>query len=567
MRNFRNSEIFKRVVPFTLAAVVLAGTVLGLFGMIFAYAASERNNDVITLGRSNVTFYEYVVGQDRGPLVKSKNLQLNDETYDVYIVLAVNAQAVGVEPDNMDAGGVTEKITVRLEEPTEDGTEGGDFVTSRSGKFENLSFAGDRETDDKGRIFVTYRLRNVSIQSHKNGEARLGINVQYQTNEGGDPVSVSLWEKYRLSNVDTGGSSGSGIGDDDDDDDGGYRNNNPTSDDDDTEVLTTPKMIVTGFDIPPVVNPGEEFQVTVTFMNNSKKKDMENVSMTLTPSDGVAIKNGVNKRHYVKIPRRASTSETFTLKASKELKAEALNMTVKFDYQYEQDNAYKDGSSEEVLSILAIPKEEEEDTSGTEGSISSFEILSIVPPDSLYPNEDGYVTVKVINKDHQYDASNVQLTIVGEGLVNSGNTEYHGALTHSTQAEIEMAIQFTEPGAHTLQAIVTYEDSVGKDEKGKPKVRINDLTKDFTVTVQESPDMGMDMGMGDMMGIGGADMGGMEFDENGMPVGGEGMEAPWYQNPVILGCAGGGVLVVAVVAVLLIRRARKKKAGDDDEDL
>ena len=328
-------------------------------------------------------------------------------------------------------------------------------------------------------------------------------------------------------------------------------------------------MIVTGFDIPPVVNPGEEFQVTITFMNNSKIKNMENISMTLTPSDGVAIKNGVNKRHYVKIPHRSSTSETFTLKASKELKAEALSMTVKFDYQYKVGNAYKDGSSEEVLSILAIPKEEEkeEDTSGTEGSISSFEILSIVPPDSLYPNEDGYVTVKVINKDHQYDASNVQLTVVGDGLVNSGNTEYHGALTHSTQAEIEMAIQFTEAGTYTLQAIVTYEDSVGKDESGKPKVRINDLTKDFTVTVQESPDMGMDMGMGDMTGMGGADMGGMVFDENGMPAGGEAAAAPWYQNPVILSCAGGGVLVVAVVAVLLIRRAKKKKAGDDDEDL
>ena len=127
-----------------------------------------------------------------------------------------------------------------------------------------------------------------------------------------------------------------------------------------------------------------------------------------------------------------------------------------------------------------------------------------------------------------------------------------------------MALQFAEAGTYSLQAIVTYEDSVGKDDSGKPKVRINDLTKDFTVTVQESPDMGMDMGMGDMMG-----MGGMELDENGMPVGGEGMEmpAPWYKNPVILGCSGGGLVIVAVVVILLVRRARKKKAGEDDEDI
>lgn len=563
MRNFRNSEIFKRVVPFTLAAVVLAGTVLGLFGMIFAYAAETNKNSAVSWDTKDIVFRDHINGDELGDYVSRGNLKLNT-SYDLYVILNVDLSKIE-EPEEKTIEKIASGLEVELNGPTDenDRPATGDFSPINTSKFQLDRSRIENDNEITGsKVSLPYRMKNVQITGHNNsGYAQLDVVVQYKDNGGKSQNEPLTPTRFRVAEPGSGGIS------DDDEDDPPIRNNNPTSDDDDTEVLTTPKMIVTGFDIPPVVNPGEEFQVTVTFMNNSKKKDMENVSMTLTPSDGVAIKNGVNKRHYVKIPRRASTSETFTLKASKELKAEALNMTVKFDYQYEQDNAYKDGSSEEVLSILAIPKEEEEDTSGTEGSISSFEILSIVPPDSLYPNEDGYVTVKVINKDHQYDASNVQLTIVGEGLVNSGNTEYHGALTHSTQAEIEMAIQFTEPGAHTLQAIVTYEDSVGKDEKGKPKVRINDLTKDFTVTVQESPDMGMDMGMGDMMGIGGADMGGMEFDENGMPVGGEGMEAPWYQNPVILGCAGGGVLVVAVVAVLLIRRARKKKAGDDDEDL
>lgn len=554
MRNFRNSEIFKRVVPFTLAAIVLAGTVLGFFGMIFAYAASKA----VTLDfANNVIFRKHTSGNKEGEEVEHNNLELG-KLYDVEIVLSVDA--------NVAKEG-TDSIVVTLDERAsdkEDAASGGIFTCRTTNK--KFTYDGDIETDNDGRVLTQYHLKSVEATKDGGGKARLNIHIEYPKNGGlEEPVKIDLWNEYSLSNVDTS----SPRDDDIDDDDTGYRNTSATTSDDDTETLTTPKMIVTGFDIPPVVNPGEEFQVTITFMNNSKIKNMENISMTLTPSDGVAIKNGVNKRHYVKIPHRSSTSETFTLKASKELKAEALSMTVKFDYQYKVGNAYKDGSSEEVLSILAIPKEEEkeEDTSGTEGSISSFEILSIVPPDSLYPNEDGYVTVKVINKDHQYDASNVQLTVVGDGLVNSGNTEYHGALTHSTQAEIEMAIQFTEAGTYTLQAIVTYEDSVGKDESGKPKVRINDLTKDFTVTVQESPDMGMDMGMGDMTGMGGADMGGMVFDENGMPAGGEAAAAPWYQNPVILSCAGGGVLVVAVVAVLLIRRAKKKKAGDDDEDL
>lgn len=553
MRSFRNSEIFKRVVPLTLAAIVLAGTVLGIFGTIFAYAATP----VVVEGPGNVrissiTFFKDI--DDEDTLVSNSQL-VYEGVYDIRLRLLVDKDKLGAGSEDE----VRENITsVVLNGPATENGEAvkGDFRPFNGSYTTFRAFGG--AYDEGGKTYIDYELKSIQIAGYDStGYATLAVTVRYNNGDTADQLN----KRFGLSDK-------TGRDWTDDDDSTTIRGTSTGGDSNsDTELLTTPKMIVTGFNIPPVVNPGEEFQVTVEFMNNSKKKDMENVSMTLTPSDGVSIKNGVNKRHYIKIPRRQSTSETFTLKSSKELKAETLSLTVKFDYQYEADNTYKDGSSEEILSISAIPKEEEkeEDTSGTEGSISSFEILSVVPPDSLYPNEDGYVTVKVINKDHQYDASNVQLTVVGDGLVNSGNTEYHGALTHSTQAEIEMALQFTEAGTYTLQAIVTYEDSVGKDDDGKPKVRINDLTKDFTVTVQESPDMGMgDMGMGDMMGIGG-----MEFDENGMPVGGEGMEmpAPWYKSPVFIGCAIGGVVIVAVVAVLLVRRARKKKAGDDDEDI
>ncbi|MCI8624628.1 MAG: hypothetical protein HFG26_13350 [Provencibacterium sp.] len=538
MKIFRNSELFKRVVPLTLAAIVLAGTLLGIFGTIFAYADgleadSKKNMEIV-----RVQFFD----KDDN-LIEKSEVEPN-KTYKIRVRLKPTGKFSKYDKNSIDP-----IETIFLFE---------DHFVTQSGDDTTMfkPAEGDYiEEDNKGQVYYLYELENVRIKKWSARTAKLELLVDYQDHTlPTDEISIGVI----LQTVDTS-NEGSDWADDND----GVRG---TSTESEAEVLTTPKMIITGFDIPPVVNPGEEFQVTIEFMNNSKKKDMENISMTLTPSDGVSIRNGVNKRHYIKIPRRQSTSETFTLKSSKELKAESLSLTVKFEYQYEVDNAYKDGSSEEILSISSIPKEEEEkeDPNSTEGSISSFEILSVVPPDSLYPNEDGYVTVKVINKDHQFDASNVQLTIVGDGLINSGNTEYHGALTHSTQAEIEMALQFSEAGTFPLQAIVTYEDSVGKDADGKPKVRINDIVKDFTVTVQESPDMGMDMGMGmgDMMGIGGE-----MFDENGMPVGGEAEPAPWYKSPVILGCGGGGVLVIVLVAILVIRKVRKKKAGDDDEDI
>ena len=76
------------------------------------------------------------------------------------------------------------------------------------------------------------------------------------------------------------------------------------------EDTMTPKILITDYEAPDSVQYGEEFKVTIKFMNNSKKKAIENMSMTITPPEGVSIVNGTNKRHYITIPQRQSTTET-----------------------------------------------------------------------------------------------------------------------------------------------------------------------------------------------------------------------------------------------------------------
>lgn len=102
----------------------------------------------------------------------------------------------------------------------------------------------------------------------------------------------------------------------------------------------TPKILITDYEAPDSVQYGEEFKVTIKFMNNSKKKAIENMSMTITPPEGVSIVNGTNKRHYITIPQRQSTTETFHFKASKDLKLESIPIAVKFDGQYKVDGKY-----------------------------------------------------------------------------------------------------------------------------------------------------------------------------------------------------------------------------------
>lgn len=541
MKEYNTKTFLKRAIPLMLAAIILCGTIMGMVGVIVASAATEDGVKV-DVSLDLPKFYKNS-DDTSGTSYPSKN-----QTYDhVTIVIRVKNNRIGSKrPDSwLEFNPSLSAPDVTLI------SEGYDLPSINSGEAKSFTFVEGPEKleNDDGEVegyLYTYEMENIMLNSKYDRNFQVAVKLT-----GENDVTLHREPNRYLSDPDNYVSVNTGGRDDD------YGTSDSTSSD--AEVLTTPKMIITSYKIPEVVKPGEEFQVTIEFMNNSKLKNMENVSMTLTPPEGAAIKNGVNKRHYITIPKRQTTSETFTLKANEELKAESLPITVKFDYQYKVDNTYKDGSSEEILSITSIPKEEEkeEDNDSTEGSISSFEILSVIPPDMVYPNEDAYVTVKVINKDHQYDASNVQLTVTGDGLVNNGNTEYHGALTHSSQAEIEMALQFSQAGTYTLEAIVTYEDAEGKDSDGKPIVRINDLKKEFTVTVQEPPEApSMDM------------MGGMGMDgmEEAVPVDGPSLPFGLTKTKLILICGGAGIAVLVIV-IATVRHIRKKKAEDEDEDI
>lgn len=543
----QNSKL-KRIVPLILAAVIIAGTMFGLLASVMAYAVGVEDttpdSNIGYMRLVSITLYE---GDDYD--IRVKNVK-KGQHYLMRLNLELTDKAV--DTGKFTKAYLEDYIRVKLIENENYAVTATDDDFAESARF---SYTGSLGTTGNPRHSFSLK-----VMARKNAATTATFKVEYPNTDGGETGEKDDFDERNISGLDDPYDTSSGGYYYDWGNDSGGSGGSSSSE---AEVITTPKIIVTNFEAPKVVKPDEEFQVTFEFMNNSKIKNLENVSMTVAPPEGAAIRNNTNKRYYITIPRRQKSRETFTFKASKDLKLESIPITVKFEYQYELDNAYKDGTNEEILTISAIPKEEEEkDDNGTEGSISSFEILSVVPPDNMFPGEDGYVTVKVINKDHQYDASNVQLTITGDKLVNNGNTEYHGALAHSSQAEIEMAIQFTEPGTYTLEALVTYEDAEGKDKDGKPIVRINDIKKEFTVTVQEMPQQpGMD-------GMGGMGMDGVMIGEDGLPVD-AGMEAqaPWYKNPVILGCAGGGALVLVIIIIIVVKKIRAKKAGDDDEDI
>lgn len=549
--NQKMRKQLKRVIPVTLAVIVLAGFIFGAVGMMVAYAEGET---WISETKSSVIF------KDAEGSVIRKVISSGRYIAELKIVLSKGDGA------NQYADWIKENDPRDFMKVT---MEAGNFViASSAGGANNYTFSleGTPEgPNPDGEYTFIYTLE--SVRPYYKDSPHMDISVSFLDGTKQQSFTKLIknityeGENYRSRPVadDNSSSSSSDSYTYDDDD----SSDSKTTSSEDENAIPTPKMIISSFDIPSEVAYGEEFDATIEFYNNSAYKDMVNVTMTVTPSEGVIIRNGVNQRHYIKVPKRQSTTERFRFKASDKLATESITLTVKFEYEYRFNKEYKQGSHEEVLSLVAKPKPEEsssseEDKTGTEGSISSFELLSIVVPDKVYPDEDAYITIRAINKDHQFDASNVQVTVTGDGLLNSGNTVYHGALAHSTQAEIETTLQFASPGTYPLVCTLVYEDSVGLDEDKKPIVRINDIQKDFTVTVLESPyaDMG---NMGDM-----GDMGDMGMDpgmDGAVPAQGGAVE--WMRGH-LWAPIGGGIVLLAVIAGV-VRHIRRKKAADDDD--
>lgn len=511
--------ILKRVLPLILAVAMVLGVFSGLLATVVGAANKENNNE-------------------QPGYIEISNLYLAKDKEDL---------------DRVDSPAYNNSYYVRLElRITQKGHEAGIKVENKIPNFKVIAdndyqyfettentdnFKFKETTNSKENRHVFY----LGVRPH--GESRVfAILVKYG-DDTFDRLTYTITDLPYPSSYDDDDDSGSGT----------RRTSTNSSDDDDKEVAEdtmTPKILITDYEAPDSVQYGEEFKVTIKFMNNSKKKAIENMSMTITPPEGVSIVNGTNKRHYITIPQRQSTTETFHFKASKDLKLESIPIAVKFDGQYKVDGKYSGVvASEETIYVSSIPKPEEEDEE-KQGRISRFEILNITPPDSLFPNEDGYLTVKVINKDLVSDAANVQLTISGNDLVNNGATEYHGALAHSSQAEIEIPVQFAQSGTFTCEAIVTYEDRDGKNEDGTDRVRINDVKKEFTVTVQEQPEEpSMD-----------------DFPPD-VTVGGEMDGMQQGLSPLMIALIAVGGVIILIVVILVVRRVRKKKSGDDDEDI
>ncbi len=160
--------------------------------------------------------------------------------------------------------------------------------------------------------------------------------------------------------------------------------------------------------------------------------------------------------------------------------------------------------------------------------------------------EEGYAYVSFVNKG-KGTIYNVSAEITGEGITTTEGNQFIGNVASGTESSADFTIQTSQSGTISALLTVSYED-----EKGN----IKELTKDFTITVEE-------MYMGDMNGDMSFDPGSdpmpMPEENAGMPV--------WGWILIVLGVLGAGA---AALIVIKKKKAKKKAAQlteDDDEDI
>ncbi len=299
------------------------------------------------------------------------------------------------------------------------------------------------------------------------------------------------------------------------------------------ESILTPHLVITGYDWGDAeLKAGNELYLTVSFRNTSKTKTVQNIMISITLPGGVILAKASSSFYKEKLGPGEVGSQVFWLKTDKKLESGIANFSVSFNYEYYLNEAYSSGSDSESFGLIFEGAGE-----SNEEYKDRFEITDVTLPDYITVGEEGYITVKFVNKGKE-PLNNVSVKLESDGMQNTGVNDYFGMLNANVKNEMELPVVFSSGGNFNGVATVSYE---------LPDGTFKEVTREFSVFVEEAytPDY-------------------PDFPDN----------PPEPDNPqkqglpfwAIVAIIVGGVAVVVVVIVLLAKRARRKKLVIEDEE-
>ncbi|MBE5933250.1 MAG: hypothetical protein E7263_07505 [Lachnospiraceae bacterium] len=278
---------------------------------------------------------------------------------------------------------------------------------------------------------------------------------------------------------------------------------------------TTPRLIITGFTTDKdEVKSGDTFEMTISIQNVSKKSDISNIKVTLsTANNEIVPASGSNTMYIEKIAKEEIYELKVTMKAGADLSSKPYVMDVKFSYE----DRY--GSPIEDATTLIVPVVQNQRV-----SVGSLDVQS----QAIMEGDETDVSFTV-NNQGRGEIFNVNAKIVGDGI--EATDAFVGNVASGGTGYVDITVTATDYTAATgtVQAVVTFEDSVGNESQ---------ITQDIALEVlaYEAPV---------------EDIGAMDI-----------VEEPAGINPVVIAVVA--VVVIILVAVVIKKRKQKKEEEQDE---
>lgn len=280
--------------------------------------------------------------------------------------------------------------------------------------------------------------------------------------------------------------------------------------------VSTPRVILSGFTSNPAeVQAGEDFQVTFTLHNTSRRTRVQNMKVTLSSDAAFLPANGSSSMFINRIGADQIETGTMNFHSLPSLEERPYQLTISIEYEDTDANAY---SAQEVVAIQV------------KQNIRADASVPQLNPQQLTTGQEASLTFKIFNqgKTKLYNAK----ATVAEGQPVSAPEVFIGTIEPGTSGAVDMTIQAMEEGTGPVTVTVSYEDVEG-----------NVSTMDKTVEVAVNAPMPM--------------------EEPGAYQEGP-VEEPSAAFPLVPVLVGGGLLLLLLIVALLVRRRRRRRAEAED---
>lgn len=307
----------------------------------------------------------------------------------------------------------------------------------------------------------------------------------------------------------------------------GVNVSNPEGDkkeEDKDEKKSKPKIIVSEYKCDPlIVMAGQEFDLTMTFLNTHEAKAAKNVKMFLTLAEETTSDsqktgniftpvNSSNTFYFDSIPSKGTVNKKLRLYVVPDAQPKTYTLTVNFEYEDDEKNEF---TATELLGINVK-------------QITQLDVDDFVLPEQTEAGMPISVSFNYYNTG-KVTLNNLMIKIEGDVETQNKNT-YIGNLESGQGDYYEGSFIPINEGETPVSIIISYDDPSGETKEEK---------RDFVLNV--TPPVPMDPSMMEGMNMG--------VDE--------GQKAP--VNWILIGGITAGVIVIIGILLFVLKK-RKEKA-------